>query len=59
MYEAWVRGRLVETLRKHLLHTDEHPTYSRMFTFSGNLSKLRKAVCARRCLLTLSAWLPR
>ena len=40
VYEAWVRGRLVEILRKHLLHTDERPTYTRMFTFNGNLMKV-------------------
>ena len=39
-YAARVRGALVELLRHHLLVVDEHPTYTRMFTFNGNLNKL-------------------
>ena len=45
VYEAWMRGRLVETLRKHLLHVDEHPTYSRMFTLNVNLNKVLCFAC--------------
>ena len=35
----------METLRQHLLTVDEHPTYSRMFTFNKNLNKLLCFAC--------------
>ena len=46
-YAAKVRASLVELLRSHLLTVDEHPTYTRMFTFNGNLNKLLAFVFLR------------
>ena len=40
VYEAATRARLAEVIRQHYLTVDEHPTYSRMFTFASNVNKL-------------------
>ena len=40
VYQAAIRARFTELLRKHFLTVDEHPTYSRMFTFASNVHKL-------------------
>ena len=39
-FAADVRVKLIEILRDHLLAVDEHPTYSRMFTFSELFGKM-------------------
>lgn len=39
-YEAKVRASLVECISQHCLVVDEHPTYTRFFTFAANFGKL-------------------
>ena len=39
-YQAAVRAKLVEVIRSHYLTVDEHPTYTRMFTFTHNVNKV-------------------
>ena len=40
VYETRIRAELVECLRRHCLVVDEHPTYTRFFTFAANFGKL-------------------
>ena len=40
MHRCIVREKLLEELRHVLLHVDEHPTLTRMFTFEGHVHKL-------------------
>ena len=39
-YEAATRARITEVVSKHFLTVDEHPTYSKMFTFASNVDKV-------------------
>ena len=39
-YQAEIREKLLQCLRKHVLIVDEHPTLSRMFTFTGHIDRL-------------------